>query len=57
MWSDTVPEGYVDCTNASRNDPVEHQYKGAERMQKLKELQVPPLISSEQETNKDCGTH
>ena len=38
MRSDTKKEAFVAYTNTSRDDPIEHRYKDATAVKKLKEL-------------------
>ena len=38
MRSDTKEDAFIAYTNTSRNDPIEHRYKDAAAVRKLKEL-------------------
>lgn len=44
MRADTKEEGFVSYTNTNRQDPVEHRYKGSNRIDRLRALkkQVDP---------------
>lgn len=44
MRDDTEKERFVSYTNTNRQDPVEHQYKGSDRIDRLRALkkQVDP---------------